>query len=152
MPYSRTANITAKVLEDYKDLIENTKSDLEDHLQQIDERLQSLSANGVVMSDEDAAERERLIEEMDSTKQCITICSQVSEHVEQVRPNAFEDVMAVQNTSQIRVTTPVNFVPAKRVTASVLNEVQEKLSSTSSNLNEHLHTIDNRLRSLGNPG
>ena len=55
------------------------------------------------MSDEDAAERKQVQEEWDSTKQCLTICAQASEHVDQVRTNVFEDVSAAQDAHQVIV-------------------------------------------------
>ena len=71
------------------------------------------------MSDDDAAERERVQEERDSTKQCLTICAQASEHVGQVRTIVFEDVSAAQGAHQVIVATFRDLISAKRVTAGV---------------------------------
>jgi hypothetical protein len=76
--HSRKATVTVNVLEEYKDIITNTTSDLEKHLQEIDNKLQPFSLQGTRTSDEDRAERAQLREEMDSTEQCLRICAQTA--------------------------------------------------------------------------
>lgn len=127
-------------------MITNTTTDLEDHLQEIDNRLQTLLLQGARVSDEDAAEREQIIEERESTKQCLAICAQVSEHLDQLRYNAFEDVSAVQDSHQKIVTTLRGLNPAERVTANFFKECEEMLTKTTSELEEHLRKINNRLQ------
>ena len=133
-------------------MITNTTSDLEDHLQEIEKKLQNLPLRGDTISDEDVAERERIQEEKDSTKQCLAICAQVSDQVSQLRPNVFEDVSAAKGSHQVDVSALGGLIPAKRVTAQVLQEFQEKLTNTTSNLKEHLQKIDHRLQTLPSPG
>jgi chromosome segregation ATPase len=146
--HSRTAAVTVNVLKEYKEMITNTTSDLEDHLQEIDNKLQTLSLQGARMSDEDAAERERIQEERDSTKQCLRVCAQVSEHMDQVQPNAFEDVSTASDAHQAIVATLGDNISARRVTTNVFKECKEKLTNTTSELEEHLREINNRLQSL----
>jgi Fungal N-terminal domain of STAND proteins len=105
-----------------------------------------------MISEEDVAERERMQEEKDSTKQCLAICSQVFEQVNQLRPNIFEDVSAPKGFHQVDVTTLGGLVSAKRVTANVLGDFQEKLARTTSDLEGHLQDIDNRLQPFQSPG
>jgi hypothetical protein len=125
-------------------MITNTTTDLEDHLQEIDNRLQTLQ--GARVSDEEAAEREQIVEERDSTKQCLAICAQVSKHLDQLRPNAFEDVSAVQDSHQKIVATLRGLTPAKRVTTNFFKECKEMLTHTISELEENLRKIDNKLQ------
>jgi hypothetical protein len=127
-------------------MIINTTTDLEDHLQEIDNRLQTLLLQGTRMSDEDAAEREQILEERDSTKQCLAICAQVSEHLDQLRPNAFEDVSAAQGNHQMMVAMLRDLTPAKQVTTHSFKECKEILTKTTSKLEEQLRKIDNRLQ------
>src|SRR5271170_2930397 len=124
---SRTATVTADVLKEYKELISNTTSDLEDHLQEIEGKLQSLPLQGDTISDEDAAEREQMQKEKESTKQCLTICEQVFKQVSQVQPNVFEDISAANDAHQVDISIFGGLIPAKRVTAKVLEEFQDKL-------------------------
>jgi hypothetical protein len=150
--HSRTVAVTANVLKEYKELIANTTSDLEDHLKEIDAKLQAFSLHGPSMSDEDIAERERVQEEKDSTKQCLTICAQVSEHIDQVQPLAFEDVSAAQRTHQVNVTRLRGLTSAKQVTANVLKECKERLTDTTLGLERHLQEVENRLRTVSSQG
>ena len=115
---SRTAAVTAGVLKEYKELISNTTTDLEDHLQEIERKLQDLPLRGDTISDEDAVERERMQKEKDSTKQCLAICAQVFEQVSQVRPNVFEDISAANDAHQVDISTSGGLIPAKRVTCA----------------------------------
>jgi hypothetical protein len=149
---SRTATVTAGVLKEYKELITNTTSDLEDHLQEIERKLQNLPLRGDAISDEDAAERERIQKEKESTKQCLVICAQIFEQVSQVRPNVFEDISAAKDAHHVDISTLGGLIPAKRVTAKVLEEFQDKLTATTSDLEEHLQKINNRLQRLSSPG
>jgi predicted nucleic acid-binding Zn-ribbon protein len=147
--YSRSVAVTAAVLKEYKDLITNTTTDLEDHLKEIDDKLQALSSKGSSLSSEDIVERERVQEEKDSTKQCLTICAQVSEHISQVQPLAVDDISAV---SRVIVGRVRGLSSARQATASALNECKEKLTSTASDLERHLHEMENRLRILPSQG
>jgi hypothetical protein len=149
---SRTAAVTADVLKEYKELIANTTTDLEDHLQEIERKLQTLPLRGDTISDEDVAERERMQKEKDSTKQCLAICAQVLEQVSQVRPNVFEDISAANDAHQVDISTRGGLIPAKRVTAKVLEEFQDKLTATTSDLNENLQKINIRLQRHPSPG
>src|SRR5947207_2988174 len=97
---SRTAAVTAEVLKEYKEMISITTSDLEGHLQKIDNRLRTLSPSGARISGQATAEGKRLQEEMDSIKQCLAICMQASEQTDQTRTNDFEDISAGRDAHQ----------------------------------------------------
>jgi predicted nucleic acid-binding Zn-ribbon protein len=149
---SRTAAVTADVLKEYQEMISNTTSDLEDHLQEIERKLQALPLRGDAISDEDAAERERIQEERDSTRQCLAICEQVYKQVNLLRPNIFEDVSAARGSYQLDISALGGLLSAKRLTASALQQLQEKLTNTTSQLEEHLQNIDKRLATFSSPG
>ena len=67
---------------EYKELITNTTSDLEEHLHQINQRLQVLPLAASQASENDLFERDRIREERDSTETCISICLELSERVD----------------------------------------------------------------------
>jgi conjugal transfer/entry exclusion protein len=115
--HSRKATVTVNVLEEYKDIITNTTSKLEKHLQEIDNKLQPFSLQGTRTSDKDRAERTQLREKTDSTKQCLRICAQVSEHINRVQPNTFEDISRAQDAHQVVAATLKDLISARRVTA-----------------------------------
>ncbi len=97
------------------------------------------------MSDEDAAEREQIQQEMDSTKQCLSICAQVSEHMDQVQPSAFEGTYKAPDTHQVIIATLEGYMSARRATSNALKECKERLADTTAELEEHLQKINNRL-------
>ncbi len=148
LSHSRTATVTIDVLKQYKGMITNTTSDLEEHLQEIDDKLQNLSSQGARVSDEDAAEREQIQQEMDSTKQCLSICAQVSEHMDQVQPSAFGATHKAPNTHQVIIATLEGYVSARRATRNALKECKERLADTTAELEEHLQKINNRLENF----
>jgi hypothetical protein len=133
---SRTAAVTTDVLKEYKEMISNTTSDLEEHLQEIDKRVQALSLRGDMIL-EDAAKRERMSQEKDSIKQCLAICAQASDKADQVRPSVFKDVPAAKDAHvfeatnvfkdahiakdahQLIVSTLGDLILAKRVTSGL---------------------------------
>lgn len=149
---SRTVAVTSNVFKEYKDLITNTTSDLEDHLKEIETKLEELSLQGSSMSDEDIAERERVLEEKESTKQCLIICAQVSEHIGHVQPLAFEDVSAAQSTHQVIATRLKSLASAKKLTSNTLKECKERLTDTTMDLERHLQRLEIKLRALSLKG
>lgn len=139
----RTAAITVNALNEYKELISNTTSDLEDHLEKINDKLQTISSQGAGISNEDAAERQQLQEERDSTQKCIDNCAHVLTQIDQVQPNAFINISAAY---QVPVTTLSSLTSAQLVTSNTFNACREKLTNTTTQLERQLQEIDNRLR------
>ena len=117
MSYSRISAVTDNLVKDYKSLLTNTTSDLDERLKEINVRLQTLSIEGPPISVEDAVERDRIQEEKDSTKQCLTICAQASQNVNQVRTHVFEDISADRDAHQVIVPTSGDLIVAKRISA-----------------------------------
>ena len=147
LSHSRTAAVTIDVLNEYKGLITNTTSDLEEHLQAIDEKLQSLSSQGARVSSEDSAEREHIQQEMESTRQCLRICAQVSEHMDQVRASALDATHEGLNTYPVIVTKLEGYA-AKRATSIALKESKERIAKTTLELEESLQELNNRLEDI----
>lgn len=110
--------MTDNLVKDYKSLLTDTTSDLDERLTEISARLQALATEATI-SVEDAAERDRMQEEKDSTKQCLTICAQASQHVDQVRTHVFEDVSADRDSHQVIISTSGDLIVAKRIRAGV---------------------------------
>ena len=107
--HSRMVPVTVGVFEEYRKLIIYTTSDLEKHLEEIDNNLENLSSQGSGMSDEGAAERKQIQEEKDNTEQCLAICAQASVQVAQGRTV----VCTYRDTYQVVV------ISARCVTAGV---------------------------------
>lgn len=148
MSHSRAATVTLNVLKEYKELIKNTTSDLEEHLQEIDSKLQKLTSQGAEISNEDAAERQRMREERDSTQQCLDICSQVSVHIDKAQSTAVENASTPSDIYQATVTALGGSTSARRVTANTLKECRERLALTMAQLERRLQDIDSRLQNF----
>ena len=148
LSHSRTAAVTIDVLNQYKGMVTNTTSDLEEHLQAIDQKLQSLSSQGAKLSSEDSAEREHIQQEMESTRQCLRICAQVSEHMDQVRASAFDATHESLNTHPVIITKLEGYASAKRATSNAIKESKEKFANTALELEESLQKLNNRLEDI----
>lgn len=81
----QTTKTTQVVLEEYKDLIENTKCDLENHLHDIGMRLQNLGTQGSSEIRLQAAELQVMEDEKNSTQKSLEICEQFLTLIEQSR-------------------------------------------------------------------
>ena len=58
LSHSRAATVTVTVLKEYQEMIKNTTSDLEEHLQDIDDKLRNLSLPGARTFNGDTVERQ----------------------------------------------------------------------------------------------
>jgi hypothetical protein len=129
-------------------MIANTTSDLQEHLQEVDNKLQSLSLQSAKTSGGDEAERQRIQEERESTQQCLSICAQVSTHIDRVQPNASGNISITSGADKVSTTTLGNFVPARLLTGKTLEECKKELTNTTSQLERQLQDINNRLQNL----
>ncbi|KAL2809389.1 hypothetical protein BJX63DRAFT_435257 [Aspergillus granulosus] len=70
----RTTRVTESVFEEYKEHIKNTQNDLEEHLQDIRTRLETLLLNSSTRMHVDPAEFQRMEDEKQSTEKSLDIC------------------------------------------------------------------------------
>lgn len=146
LPYRRTSAITTNFLKEFKNIIANTTSDLDEHLQAIDAKLHDLSLHGPKVTDEDATERRRIQEERESAEQCLSICTAVSAHIEQVQSsNVFKDVSTPQDAHYAPLNTFKRPSSAQLLTTGSLKTCKETMASSISWLTKHLQDLDNKL-------
>lgn len=88
-------------LKECQEMVTKTTSDLEEHLEEIDNKLQAISLRGARILGEDTVER-----------------------VDQARTNVFEDVSAAQDAHQVIAATLGDLISAKRVTAGLGISIQ----------------------------
>lgn len=62
-------------------MIANTTSDLKEHLQVLDEKLQAISQGAQAFD----VDEQRIKEERESAQSCLDICIQVSAHIDDVQ-------------------------------------------------------------------
>lgn len=85
---SRKSSVTAEAVKDYRDQIKTTTDDLEARLEGIDEKLEAMFKRNAASSASDSSELQLLKEERLSTQNCLQICAQLSDHIDQIRPNS----------------------------------------------------------------
>jgi predicted nucleic acid-binding Zn-ribbon protein len=146
---SRTAIVTANVLQEYKQVIGNTTSDLEDHLEEIDQKLRSLQSQGMSVSIEDTAQRRKIQEEMESTQKCLEICAKVSFHIDEVQPSVFENLLTPSNADQGPITSFDGLLLARPTTSNALEQCKGVITDASTKLQRHLQDVNGRLKELG---
>lgn len=91
--------------------------ELEDHLQQMDNRMQSLSVRRDMTEGGDDPGRQRTQEDWDNINKCINICDEAVEQASLPQTNVFEDISTGPNSFQAIVTTLEDLISARRVTA-----------------------------------
>jgi hypothetical protein len=134
---SRKSSVTAEGLESYKDLIKTATADLEDHLQRIDEKLESLFEHSATRSGSDTTEVRLIKEERMSTQKCLQICEQLSEHINQI-----------QLTSRRSDSSPGEMDPdavPERLTLEGLQECKDSISRTVTKLEGYMKELVDRL-------
>jgi hypothetical protein len=134
-------------LEEYKNLIENTKCDLANHLQNIQEKLQIASAQGPVIAGLDAVELQLMEDEKSSTKKSLEICEQFLSLVDQSRPTL---VGEVANSSGLfdRAPSYRSHNDSWLINAEGLNSTFKEITSWKLRLLQHLYGVDRIVQGL----
>ncbi|EGC46698.1 conserved hypothetical protein [Histoplasma capsulatum var. duboisii H88] len=145
----RRSNVTAAVLIEYKDMIANTTSDLEDHLQDIENKLDSFIPKGSKMEHEDSVQWSRIQEERNSTQQCLQICTDALEHIDKLKPKILtENATAFIPPLGIGTIGNSNSGSSKYVINCILQEYKQKLLTASSDLEQHAERLKARLEAM----
>ncbi|KAJ5527004.1 hypothetical protein N7513_011163 [Penicillium frequentans] len=136
----RTTKTTRLVLEQYKELIENTKCDLESHLDDIRARLQSACSQGTMVSGAGTAEIQMMEDEKTSTQKSLDICEQLLGFIDQARPSLLGDV---GQSSRPFSQTPFSVAPSLSwlINAEGLNSAQKEVTSWSIRLLQHMYGV-----------
>jgi predicted nucleic acid-binding Zn-ribbon protein len=131
------------VLNEYQEKIEDTMSDLTEHLRKVDARLQALLAQRIDDAEESETERHNLRSEHESIQQCMNICTDVAAHIDLVRPKIVP-YMSSHDDRQVITTTAAFGVSAQRDTEQVLGRCKDDLTSVLSQLRTRLHEVSQR--------
>jgi len=133
----RKSAVTAESLEKYRELIKTATDDLEAHLQSVDEKLEAISRHTAPESDSEATELRLIKEERMSTQKCLQICTQLSDHINQI-----------QLASERSGSSPGSMDPdaiSERLTAEGLQECKDSLLLTATKLEQHMSNLIDRL-------
>lgn len=94
-------------------------------------------------------ERRRIQEERQSAEQCLSICTAVSAHIEQVQSSsAVEPVTTPRDSSQASSNTPRSSSSARLLTTGSLQVCRETMDSSTTWLRRHLQDLDNKVAAL----
>ncbi|EDN06866.1 predicted protein [Histoplasma mississippiense (nom. inval.)] len=145
----RRTTVTATVLNEYRDMITNTTSDLEDHLQDVENKLDSFIPKGPKVEHEDSMQWSRIQEERNSTQQCLRICADALEHIDKLQPKILtETPTASIPPLEIDAIGNFNSGSSKYVTNCILQEYRQKLLTASSDLEKHAERLKARLEAM----
>ncbi|KAH8688862.1 hypothetical protein BGW36DRAFT_352992 [Talaromyces proteolyticus] len=145
----RQAAVTTEVLDNYKKMIDEATSDLQEHLQIIDERMQSLLEQGRPLQTRHASEVEEIIEEKESIGQCLAICNDVSQLIERFQSRS-DRIFHTSNKSPSRDSGSLS--AAENLTKNMLMDFQKKLSTNQTDLKARLLELESRLKNYPRQG
>ncbi|KAN0111104.1 hypothetical protein V8E51_007491 [Hyaloscypha variabilis] len=124
----RRSSVTLAGLELYKEQLKTATDDLEAHLQNINDKLESIFSRTATESAADAAELQLIKEERTSAQKCLQICAQLSDHINQI-----------QFTPELPDSEP------ERVTTEGLQECKNNLNLTMAKLESYMKDRMDRL-------
>lgn len=111
--------ITSQRLEDCKTELGLTSDELRIRLKELDHRVVKLSRQAQHDTDSPAGNVDavNISEEIESIRQCLSVCREATENVTKERINVFEDFNIVDDGDQVLVSTVGDLISAKRVKA-----------------------------------
>ncbi|KFY67900.1 hypothetical protein V496_01349 [Pseudogymnoascus sp. VKM F-4515 (FW-2607)] len=133
----RLSALTAESVESYNDLLGTAKAGLEDHLERMDEKLERILSQNVAGSELDASEAKRIKDERLSTEKCLQICSQLSEHIDQIQRTTLHNTSA--DAADCSSSIP------EKITNDGLKECKGSLARMAQQLASHEKQLFNRL-------
>ncbi|KIW11743.1 hypothetical protein PV08_09015 [Exophiala spinifera] len=133
----RESSATVEKIQMYTDLLNTTKANLQDRLERIDEKMDSIIVQNKGGSDKDAFEVKLIEEERLSTEKCLQICTQLSDHIGQIQ-------IAAKLSSSKTGPLGSSSLPQKVVDEGFQGCV-DSLSRATSKLEEHERQLFDRL-------
>lgn len=122
-------------------MIRNTKKDLEDHLEEINSKLQSFSPPSCIGPTMDV---ERFQNERDTTEQCLKICTEVLHHINELRLQPIPTGESLIRDISLGLSAR-ELTHAHIMTLLTLRECSDKLSDTLYRLRAHGEDTKSRL-------
>lgn len=129
----RTSKVTLQVLNDYKDMLQDAKHDLQDHLRDISSRLDSaLAPRGHELSTGVMPDLERMQFEKESTERCLEICSQFLSHINtthfqlaSTRPSSQENMPVAISVQELTLSDTMTLSTLKACSTKLLDNMME---------------------------
>ncbi|KAL2845936.1 hypothetical protein BJY01DRAFT_213790 [Aspergillus pseudoustus] len=141
----RTTKITKDVIEEYKDLIQNTQCDLETHLEDIHLKMETLSLSTSTIARIDPAELRRMEDEKQSTQKSLDICQQFLLLVDQSWSNLLGDLENASREPSRRISSSERPMQSTLINAEGLNSARKEIMSWKLQLLQNLYQFDKQL-------
>ncbi|GKT52150.1 uncharacterized protein ColSpa_12331 [Colletotrichum spaethianum] len=132
----RIAAISPEVLIDYKDMISDTTTDLNNHLKDVQEKIDRLKAGDITAIDDVAMEWQAILEEKETTQQGLKMCAQLSAQIMQLESSSKEHAQFSRRPS------------AHKHIKTGLSEVKGPLLSLVARLQTHEAQISSQMEAM----
>ncbi|PVH91133.1 hypothetical protein DM02DRAFT_620677 [Periconia macrospinosa] len=132
----RIAAVTPEVLDDYKDMILDTKNDLNTHLKDLQKKIDRLKAGDTEAINAIATEWQAMLEEKESTQQGLNMCAQLSAHIVQLESASKEHTQFSERPS------------AHKHVKKGLSEARASIESLISRLQTHEALLGSQLEAM----
>lgn len=140
----RSSSVTLHVLNEYKEMIRNTKQDLEDHLGEINLRLSSLNQQNNIHPSRSPTDLERFQSERKATEQCLEICHGALTYIDQLKLQPPSATKPRESVLPYEISTR-DLTLAHVMTLLTLKECTERLNDTLDRLRIHGAEVESRL-------
>ncbi|KAL3291013.1 hypothetical protein RB213_005164, partial [Colletotrichum asianum] len=134
----RSATVTIQLLAEYKEMIHSTTQDLEDHLEDINDKLSRLASNDTPSFQAVTTNIDRIQNERDSTEVCLQICAKVQAHIDTMR------LQPILGSPPFQEVSCQDLGHATVITLSTLDQCKQMISDNMSEL--HRHQDENKRR------
>lgn len=138
--------ITQACFREYRDLIEDAKADLKEHLYSIERKLSR--DEEVDLRILQAVDNEQLVQEKESALQCLNICSEVSEYIEKRRAMIGKSNHPQSLYATISAAGSASLPSSQNLTSTALQDCCDRLETTSHGVGARMRALQEVLQSL----
>lgn len=142
---SRKSAVTADCVKEWEEMVCCTKSDLEDRLKELDERLEFFSKHSSIVDKRGETEWRQLQEEKQSTEQCLVICAEFYEHIEKVGSQV--ETCSEPDRIEASVSLEMQYA-AKQALGNLLGGFKSELATASSEFKKIIERLDHQQNGL----
>ncbi|KAI9167805.1 hypothetical protein HJFPF1_03942 [Paramyrothecium foliicola] len=134
----RSSKVTLEVLNEYKDLIHDTKDDLERHLVHINSKLESLTSQQRRPSASTQRDVQRAQGDKSSTKECIEYCKHLLEQLNTLQFRVVGVEPTPEQGPQTGLISPTSVTYADALTLSTFKDCSNKITKTLNDLEAYM--------------
>ncbi|KAL4958695.1 uncharacterized protein BDV14DRAFT_186237 [Aspergillus stella-maris] len=139
--------VTRQVLQDYKDMIQNTTSDLQERLIEIEKTLSPNCFPDEPNAAIDSEELQKIEEERQTATHCLEICKRVSGFIERYQSEPQSRRGEATGSPHTNSSSSIS----RQIAQNSLNASLENINAASSRLQKHLKQLEASLRNSRDP-